>query len=499
MQDWAHQTYCVTETRKAIEAGERRICVTGPTGSGKSLIIQRFIEWGYPTVLYANRIALIEQLARGMDEAGIPYGLQASGYAPSVFENVQVASIQTVASRMGKGRMLPHDAKLVIVDEAHNEKGERIDRVIDWHTANGAIVLLVTATPVGLGGRADKLIQFAVNSELFRCGALIPCHTYAPDEPASSSFKNTTMGLLQLKDEVKEVMLPVIIGRVIDHYRKLNPEQKPSILFAPGVEESRWFTEKFNQAGIPWSHIDGERIVLNGVDMAATRENRSLLLEASKSGLTKGVSNRFVLREGLNLPWLAHGIMACTFGSVASYLQAGGRLLRSYPGMTHVVLADHGGNSWRHDSLNSDRHWELGDTEKSLKEKHESKYREKKESEPITCPQCFKVRSHGIECPACKFVARGHRRMVIQTDGTLREVRGDVYRPRKVNTSPEDHKKWKSCVYRCKAKGLNFNQARGLFLRETGTVPGPDFPMLPIRDADWGQKVQDVPYDRLTK
>lgn len=162
-------------------------------------------------------------------------------------------------------------------------------------------------------------------------------------------------------------------------------------------------------------------------------------------------------------------------------------------------LADHGGNHWRHDSLNADRHWELGDTEKSLKEKHDAKYREKTEIEPIVCPQCQKVRSKGVECPACHFVAKGHRRMVIQTDGTLKEVRGDIYKPRRVNTSPEDHKKWKACVYRCKAKGMNFNQARGLFLRETGTVPGPDFPMVPVNASDWGLAVGTVPYERLTK
>lgn len=497
--DWMHQTRGVARTKELLEAGAKRICFTAPTGAGKSLCMQRLIEWGEPTVVYANRTMLIEQLARGMDEAGIPFGLQVSGYAPSVFENVQIASIQTVASRMAKGKMEPHDASLVIIDEIHNERAERCQKVMEWHLSRGARVVGFTATPVGIGHLMDEMVQAAVNSELFKCGALIPAHTYAPDEPAASSFKSTTMGLLQFKDEVKEVMLPVIFGRVIEHYRKLNPEQKPSILFAPGVEESRWFTEKFNQAGIPWSHIDGERIVINGHDMAATRENRMLLLEASKSGRTKGISNRFVLREGIDARWLAHGIFACTFGSVASFLQSGGRLLRACEGLDHVTIQDHGGNHWRHDSLNADRHWELSDTEKSLKEKHEAKRRTKEEPEPIVCPQCSKVRSKGVECPACHFVAKGHRRMVIQTDGTLKEVHGDVYKPRRVNNSPESHKKWKACVYRCKAKGMNFNQAKGLFLRETGTVPGPDFPMMPTQASDWGVPVASVPYERLTK
>ena len=66
-------------------------------------------------------------------------------------------------------------------------------------------------------------------------------------------------------------MLKVVVGRIIDYYHRLNPEQRPSILFAPGVEESRWFTEQFNLAGIPWSHIDSKQIILNGEEMAATQ------------------------------------------------------------------------------------------------------------------------------------------------------------------------------------------------------------------------------------
>lgn len=461
--------------------------------------MQRIIEWGEPTVVYANRTMLIEQLARGLDDAGIPFGMQVSGYAPSVFENVQIASIQTVATRLAKGRMEPHDASLVIIDEIHNERAERCQKVMEWHLSRGARVVGFTATPVGIGHLMDEMVQAAVNSELFKCGSLVPVQTYAPDEPAQGAFKSTTKGLLQLKDEVREVVLPVICGRAIEHYKKLNPECKPAIGFAPGVQESRWFTEKFNQAGIPWSHIDGERIVLNGHDMAATRENRMLLLEASKSRRTFGIFNRFVMREAVDLPWLEYMMLACTYGSVQAYIQSGGRGMRAFPGKTHVVCCDHGGNWHRFDSLNADRYWSLEDTEKSIKEKHDEKYRTKQEAQPIVCPQCSKVRSHGVECPACKFVAKGHRRMVIQTDGTLKEVRGDIYKPRKVNTSPEGHKQWKACVYRCKAKGMNFNQARGLFLRETGTMPGPDFPMMPTQASDWALPVASIPYERLTK
>ena len=57
--------------------------------------------------------------------------------------------------------------------------------------------------------------------------------------------------------------------------------------------------------------------------------------------------NRFVC-AGIDAPWLAHGIFATIFTSLQSYLQSGGRLLRSFPGIDAVTIR-HGGNWWRTD------------------------------------------------------------------------------------------------------------------------------------------------------
>jgi superfamily II DNA or RNA helicase len=498
--DWSHQDYAVSETERALGDGWKRICVTGPTGSGKSRIVQRMLEWGKPSLVLCNRSMLLEQWGNGLDDRGLPFGMRASGYAPSIFDNVQLGMIQTIEKRWGNGREPLPDVELVFLDEAHNETGPRSCRILKEYNDRGVPTILVTATPVGIGHMADHLIVVAGTGELIRKKVLIPAQTFAPDEPDIRSMKKTTKGIIQFKDECKEVMLKVIFGRAIEHYRRLNPEHKPSILFAPGVDESRWLCEQFNDAGIPWSHIDSKLIILNGHEMKADRPNRERLMEASKTGETKGISNRFVLREGIDAPWLAHCIFACTFGSVTSYLQAGGRLLRSDPNnpdLTKVTIQDHGGNWWRHDSLNADREWSLEDTDESLQAKHDAEKREKKEAEPIVCPKCAKVRSKGVECPSCGFTARGKRRIVIQTDGTLREVQGDIYKPRRVNDSPKAHKDWKATYYQFKNAGKTFSQARGYYLYKTGGVPAPDCPLTPRFDSDWALPINQVPYGRL--
>lgn len=498
MEDWPHQVRAVAEARKAFDAGLRRICITSPTGGGKLRIAQRIIEWGLPTVFYVNRNLLLEQTAERFSE--FDFGIQAAGYLPIHGDRLQIASIQTVDKRWRAGRMDLHDAKLVLIDEWHNEKSERAKRIMDEHEKAGATVIGFTATPVGLGGVAENMIVAGCNSELRACGALVPAQTFAPDEPDHRAFKGKTKGLLQFKDEYREVMLPVIFGRVIEHYQKINPDHRPTVLFAPGVEESRWFAEQFNANGLPWSHIDGERMVINGLHMPSTPDNRKSLRDALVSGETLGVCNRFVLREGIDIPPVSHCIFACTFGSLVSYLQSGGRVLRAFEGKEYATIADHGGNFWRWDSLNADREWSLDDTDQSVQQKIADNYREKKEPEPIVCPKCTKVRTEGSVCPFCGFQHASRKRIVIQTNGTLREVHGDIHKPRVVDNSDPAEKSWVSCYWRCRNSGKTFAQAIGLYRHlNRGKYPSDEFIMMPTSKAQLGMKISEVPMNQIVQ
>lgn len=499
MPDWPHQTRMVQQTIDAIERGVVKFVATAPTGAGKTRYMLRIAEWGEPTVVYSNRRMLIEQLSENFEAAGIKHGVHMSGYGRTVWQNVQIASVQSAHTWWKSSQAELPEAKYVIIDEAHNETGKRFQELMEAHLERGAEAIIgLTATPIGLSWY-DELLVGAVTSELRKCGALVPAVVYAPDEPSMASFKPKTKGILQFKDEYKEVMLPVIFGRCIEHYHIYNPDQRPSIGFADSVASSQWFAERFTAAGVPSAHIDGERIWMDGESMESSRENRRRLAEASKNGRIKTVWNRFVLREGIDWPWLYHAMFACTYGSLKAYLQSGGRLLRNHESLDHVVVQDHGGNWWRHDSLNCDREWHLDDTENQIAGERAEKFRTKAEPEPITCPQCSAVRRGGASCSKCGFTYKGKKRLVIETDGSLREVRGDIYKPRKVSEAPEAHKTWIGCYFRCKRSGKTFAQARGLFMREMNyQVPGDDFPLMPKRPADWHRKVCDVPREELT-
>lgn len=128
--------------------------------------------------------------------------------------------------------------------------------------------------------------------------------------------------------------------------------------------------------------------------------------------------------------------------------------------------------------------------------------RAKKEPEPITCPRCHAVRLSGPECFACGFRHTTKSRMVIQQNGRLVRMDGDIYRERPVSNTPQVEKDWKSVYYRLRnsKRDFTFKQALGLFAKEHhGQYPPRDLPLMPLSDQDWYRRIKDVPYSDLVQ
>jgi superfamily II DNA or RNA helicase len=367
----------------------------------------------------------------------------------------------------------------------------------DYIDAGGANIGY-TATPMDIGHLYDELIVAGTPSELRKIGALVPVIMYGPDEPDLVHIKNYQIGDdLTEKQNVSAMMRPGIYGRVIDHYRRLNPEQLPSVGFAPGVKYSIGFAEKFNEAGIRAAHIDGDDVWLDGEFHPSSPEMRDMVMALSKSGEIKIIWNRYVLRVGVDAPWLCHGILACVFGSLTSYLQTAGRLARAFNGKTHATLQDHGGNYWRHGSVNSDREWNLNLTNRIVCGDRIENLREKKEQEPIVCLNCGMIRRSGKECPGCGYIAHAKSRMVVQINGNLKAVGGDILKERVVKSKPNTPKVWERYHYSQKRAGHTFRQAYAWFWHEEHYWPPKNLPLMPKDSRDWGRKISDVPRESL--
>lgn len=516
MNPWPHQLFGVSSTLAAIARGERRVLLTSPTGGGKTWMVQQlarhFLERGKRVVLYSNRKFLIEQLGNDLANAGMTHGCRAAGSEDLEGHPFQIASMATENSRVLKRKQMDLHAAgpgdLALIDEGHLHNNATGREIIRRHVAGGAAVVLVTATPVGMAEVADVLIQAGITSELRACGALVPALHYAPDEPDLRKLKAAREGDdLSERQQREAIMRPGIFGRIWKAFETFNPAHKPTMVFGPDVHGSLWIVEQFVKKGVPAAHVDGEHIWKDGRLWPTCETLREEVRDASRSGDLVVVSNRFVLREGANWPWLAHGVFATVFGSIQSYLQAGGRLLRSHPGLQHVTIQDHGGNWWRHGSLNADREWRLDYTAAVVSGLRADRLRNNPARQPFRCPRCERVWTSGRIChpvhggcgfelpPAVKL-----SRPVVAMDGTLKEMTGDIFKPRRISMRPDGPAKWERMYWRSRtAKGSRtFRAAMALFAQENyWQWPDPSWPFMPTEEIDFFRLVGDVPVERL--
>ena len=493
MRLWPHQQRALDDIAFHREDGCGAILVTAPTGSGKSKVMECLLEQGEPCALYTDRRMLMEQLARGLRSAGFDFGIRAAGHEPNLFPDIQLCMVQTESRRVVELEARSHHpARVVILDEAHRLKADTMQGILELHAQDGATIIGFTATPLGLSHIYNRLIVAATNSECRACGAHVPAHTYAPSEVDVSDLKRQTTGEYEVGELRKRFSRPVVFGEVFRHWKRLNPDARPTLGFGPDVAGSQWFAEQFENQGVPAGHIDAKQVIIRGEQYESTEETRAQFIDELRAGRIVAW-NRFVLREGIDIPELYHGIFATAFGALTSYIQAGGRLLRSHPSLSGVVIQDHGGNTNRHGSLNSDREWYLEDTEQTVRAKREDRLRSKSEPEPITCPECGKMRASGPRCMDCGHIASHKSRIVIQLNGELKEVRGDIYKPRRQSQEPQEIQDWKTCLFRCanaRKRTLSFNQAMGLFAREHfGRWPNKEWPLVPQSKLDGMRKV----------
>lgn len=459
MSSWSHQPRALEAIEHARKSGTRRLCVQGPTGSGKTRtfleLVRRELEQGGKAVIYTDRKTIRGQISDVFESNDVSHGIRAAGYQPSLHERVQVSSLMTERARclVPEPKWELHDATLVVLDEAHRCKGKVAREILRRHLQSNAFVTGWTATPAGIGNLYDDIVCMATLSELRDSGVLVPCEVYAPEELDMSGVKmvGDEFHMGQMRARVRESLA---IGSVIDHYLRLNPEHKPAVLFAPGVPESRWLADQFCWRCVQAEHIDAK----------TSESKRKEVFERWRSGETELVCNYGILREGFDFRECAHAILVQPTAKISTYLQIVGRVLRAAPGKTKAILQDHTGAYWRHGSPNDDRRWDLKDTDRSIAKARKKK---SKDEGPYLCPQCGAVR-HAIpgfygRCPICGYERKPVYRVVRQTNGKL------VYQ----NAKPQNKKAdlttlWRSCIYAASNSGMTAGQCVAMYKTRSG-------------------------------
>ncbi len=509
---WAPQARSIEQVTTRVAAG-KDVCLYSPTGTGKTEIAIQILKWaqylGMGGCFYVNRKLLVGQTAARFRDAKLDYGIRAADYEDQYSLNlpIQICSADTERSRVIERKIWNiHPSGIVVVDEAHIQKSDTMKWLLMHHRENGARVVLLTATPIGLSDWCDELIVSGRLQEYRDCKAIVPAIVRTIEQPDMTKVTKSVTGEYVLDGRKRKIYTQAIVGSVLGRWKEFNPDARPTMLYAPGKSESVWFTEQFTKAGVNWCHVDATDAIVDGKRRKLNRPLWEDILARYKAGEIKGLSSRFKLREGIDVPSTYHCILATPIGSLASYIQTVGRVLR-YSAETpdHVLVTDHGGNYWRHGSPNQDRDWQAWWElpEHVVSEIHTNRIRDGKIQESIVCanPKCRAERKGGRKCPICGFEHEKSKRHVVMEDGRLVPRDGNLIPPRRVKNKPDTADLWAKMFwgFRKKKVAKSFSQMYAYFAHQYHYYPPRDLPYMPRHEEarEWNQHVYAVPFEAM--
>lgn len=366
-----YQEDAIQQARDRLKAGRRAPLLVAPTGAGKSAIFSAMVVKHLAVgpqcrvLIVVHRKELLQQTAKTLIRSGVPMtdvGEICPGTRPRPSARVQIATIQTLLAR----EVWPH-ATLVIPDEAHHYSGTPEWAQLAARYPN-AVIVGFTATPMRSDGRGmspafDSLVVVSTIKELTALGYLVPCRVIASKPLKRPNMSHTP------------------VDAYLAHAKGMR-----TVVFADFVVNAERFRDEFLEKGTPAVVIHGE----------LSEGDRTAALRAHADGAV--LVNCMVLTEGWDSPATSCCILARGCGSVGTYLQIVGRVLRTAPGKDEALLIDLTGRSFEtHGPPDSDRVYSL--TGKGIRKKAED------EDVGPSCPVCGQTVEPGEPCEVCGYVA----------------------------------------------------------------------------------------------
>ena len=385
---YGFQADAIEQLRAGIRAGRRRQILSAPTGSGKTeCAIHLLAEChakGKRGIFLCDRISLVDQTSARLDKYGIPHGvIQANHWRWQPYQNIQVASAQTLARRTWP------NPDLVIVDEAHTVYGSVKAKVLssEW------VAVGLSATPFtkGLGRIYEGVVSVTTTNALIEQGYLAPFDVFAASEPDMTGAK-VTAGEWH-EDEAAARSMP-IVGDCVREYLKHGHNRK-FIAFGCTVAHCEELERQFLAAGVPTSLYTYR----NGDE-----ERSAALTEFRKpDSYIRGLISVSALAKGFDVEDIGVVIIARPLrSSLTEHIQMLGRGLRKDPNnpTKRCIVLDHAGNSVRFwgpmSEFFQDGVSTLDDGSKKPKNKATPA-----EAAGRKCPTCHHVHAYRPTCPKC--------------------------------------------------------------------------------------------------
>jgi DNA repair protein RadD len=405
-----YQQRAFEQAREAVRQGAKRILICAPTGGGKTVLASALMEMvrekGNNASFVVDRLSLIQQTSDTFDRYGLDHGVIQGGHIrwrPGM--PIQLCSVQTL------GRRAWPDTSVDVFDEAHVLHATHKKRMEEKRS----IVIGLTATPFtkGLGKWFDVVINVTTTRALIEQGWLSPYRIFSCAEPDMTGVTVKSTGEWDEREASSKAL--EVVGDVVAEYIK-HGEGRKFICSAVDTAHVEELQRQFLASGInvaTYTYKDSDE------DRADTTSEFKKPDSAIRGLITVTAASR-----GFDVPDVSCVIMARPLRkSLAEHIQLFGRGLRISPetGKTNCKVLDHSGNCSRFfDECESFFDFGAGELDDG-KKREKPKKKEKKELEPVKCPECRALHKPLPACPCC-----GHeypRRATVQhVPGTLKEL-----------------------------------------------------------------------------
>lgn len=468
----AYQTDAIHALRRSLGSGKKAPILVMPTGSGKTAVATEIAKSANQklkrVVFLANRKQLVLQTSAAFARAGIDHGIAMSQHDRNPMARVQIASEQTLKSRMLKNRLIP-SADLLIVDEAHMSIAPGTRDLIKFF---GDIVRVgLTATPCradgrGLGEMYDDLVLGPSVSDLTEQGFLAPAKYFAPSIPDLAGIR-IVRGDYDESQLGQRMNTQTLVGDVVENWLKLANGRK-TIVFAVNVAHSQALCEQFRRSGVSAEHLDGDH----------DDDERAAVLNRFRRGATSVLCNCMLFTYGFDEPSASCVVLARPTRSVAMYLQTVGRALRPSEGKTDCLVLDHAGSVQELGFVDDSIEWTLDDKARAVKSNTASDA--PKERKQITCSICKHVFKAAPACPACGAEMRREAKSAVEhTEADLIAI--ERKKAKKETTLADREQFYSELLGWCQTKGLKPGAAYYKYQEKYGIKPiwGRDHKALP--------------------
>lgn len=347
-----YQSEALTAVRDAYRAGKRRVIVSLPTGTGKTIVFAHF-----PRVLNMKKRLLVlahreELLLQARDkfrsiDPELKVEIEQAGTHAAADAKVVIASVPTLARSGARlSRLQPDEFSIVVVDEAHHAVAPSYRRIFDhfglFEPQVSRYLIGFTATPrrgdkQRLGEVFEEVCYARDMREMIADRYLCPITGWRVDTNLSLDNVKVRHGDFIESQLAHVVNIPLRNSLLVKAYRDFAPGRR-AIVFCVDVAHAKDVHRAFAEAGIGAAAIWGE----------LSRDERRRTLAAFSAGKIDVVTNCNVLTEGFDEPRVDCVIMARPTRSKLLYAQMVGRGTRLHPGKKDLIVIDVADNSRTH-------------------------------------------------------------------------------------------------------------------------------------------------------